>query len=176
MSAALVIPRPAADEHDPYYGRYIDLVEGELVPSLERGLSQWLPRVRDLDEAGARHRYAPGKWSVKEVLGHIIDGERVFAYRALRFARKDTTPLPGFEENEWVPAGRFDRRPLPDLVAEYEVVRAATLAMFGSFDEDDLLQRGKANDAIVSVRALAHIIAGHELHHVGLLKERYGLA
>ena len=121
-------------------------------------------------------RYQPGKWSVKEVLGHITDGERVFSYRALRFARADQTPIPGFDETKWVPAGHFDRRSLQDLVAEYEAVRAATLALFASFDDEALLRRGKANDAEVSVRALAHIIAGHELHHVGLLRERYGLS
>ena len=170
------IDKPEADEHIPYYGKYIQLVGDDALATM-RASSAATPRLLSgVAEPRAMFRYAPGKWSVKEVLGHIIDGERVFAYRALRFARKDTTPLPGFEENDWVPAGRFDRRPLADLVAEYEVVRAATLAMFGSFDEDDLLRRGKANDAIVSVRALAHIIAGHELHHVGLLKERYGLA
>jgi hypothetical protein len=170
------IPKPEADEHVPYYGKYIQLVGDDALAAL-RASSAATPRLLSgVAEPRAMFRYGPDKWSVKEVLGHIIDGERVFAYRALRFARKDATPLAGFDENEWVPAGRFDRRTLADLVAEYEAVRAATLAMFGSFDEEDLLRRGKANDAVVSVRALAHIIAGHELHHVGLLRERYGLA
>src|SRR5262245_59109317 len=106
----------------------------------------------------------------------MMDSERVFAYRALRFARADETPLPGFEENDWVPAAHFDRRTLPDLLAEYEAVRTASVAMFSSFDDDELMRRGKANDDMVSVRALAHIIAGHELHHVGVLRDRYGLS
>lgn len=170
------IAKPEPNEHIPYYGKYIALVGDDALATM-RASSASTPRLLSgVSEAQAMFRYQPGKWSVKEVLGHITDGERVFAYRALWFARKDTTELPGFEENDWVPAGRFDRRPLSDIVAEYEAVRAATLAMFGSFDEEDLLRCGKANDAIVSVRALAHIIAGHELHHVGLLKERYGLS
>lgn len=169
------IPKPEPDEFIPYYGKYIALV-GDDALSTMRASSAATPRlISGVSEAQAMFRYAPGKWCVKEVLGHIIDGERVFAYRALRFAREDTTPLPGFEETTWVPAGHFDRRALQDLVAEYSAVRAATVAMFGSFDEEALLRRGKANDAVVSVRALAHIIAGHELHHVGLLRERYGL-
>ena len=122
------------------------------------------------------HRYAPGKWSVKEVVGHMIDGERVFSYRALRVARADTTPLPGFDENAWVPAAHFDRRPMPDLVADYQTVRAATVALFSSFEEEALVRMGTANDQPISVRALAHMIAGHELHHVAILRERYGLS
>ena len=170
------IDKPELDEHIPYYGKYIALVGDDALAAMRAG-SAGTPRLLSgVTEPQALFRYAPGKWSVKEVLGHIIDGERVFGYRALRFAREDTTPLPGFEENEWVPAGRFDRRPLQDIVAEYAAVRAATLAMFSSFDEDALLRRGRANDAEVSGRALAHIIAGHELHHVGLLRERYGLS
>jgi len=110
------------------------------------------------------------------VLGHVIDGERVFAYRALRIARRDATPMPGFDENAWVPEGRFDRRGLNDLVGEYAAVRGATLALFGSLEEEVLKFRGSANQQEVSVRALAHIIAGHELHHMGLLRERYGLS
>lgn len=170
------IAKPAPEEHHPYYSEYITLVGDDALAAL-RASSAATPRLLSgVAEEKAMFRYQPGKWSVKEVLGHIMDGERVFAYRALRFSRADETPLPGFEENHWVPAGRFDRRPLPDLVAEYSAVRNATLALFDSFDEDDLRRSGKANDTVVSVRALAHIIAGHELHHVGLLRERYGLA
>jgi len=113
---------------------------------------------------------------VKEVVGHMIDGERVFSYRALRVARADTTPLPGFDENAWVPAAHFDRRPMPDLVADYQTVRAATVALFSSFEEEALVRMGTANDQPISVRALAHMIAGHELHHVAILRERYGLS
>ncbi|HEY6196117.1 MAG TPA: DinB family protein [Candidatus Eisenbacteria bacterium] len=170
------IPKPEPDEHLPYYGKYIALVGDDAMAAL-RSQAATTPRLLSgVNESRALFRYAPGKWSVKEVLGHVIDGERVFGHRALRFAREDRTPLPGFDENTWVPAARFDSRPLADLVADYVAVRTATLALFSSFDEATLLRRGIANGAEVSVRALAHIIAGHELHHVSLLRERYGLA
>lgn len=172
----LRIAKPEPTEHNPYYSKYIKLVGDDALAAMRAGSASTPRLLSGVTETQAMFRYEPGKWSVKEVLGHIIDGERVFAYRALRFARADQTDLPGFEENEWVPAGRFDRRPLQDIVAEYGAVRTATLALFSSFDEQDLVRTGKANDDLVSVRALAHIIAGHELHHVGLLKERYGLA
>src|SRR5712692_69751 len=153
------IPKPEPDEYLAYYGKYIALVGDDALAAL-RTQATITPRLLEgVNETQAMFRYAPGKWCVKEVLGHILDGERVFGYRALRFAREDRTPLPGFDENTWVPAAGFDRRALPELVAEYEAVRAATLALFGSFDEAALTRRGAANNAEVSVRALAHIIA-----------------
>jgi len=170
------ITKPQAEEHAEYYARYIKLV-GDDARSALRAQSASTPRLLSgLSEAQAMHRYAPGKWSVKEVVGHMIDGERVFSYRALRVARADTTPLPGFDENAWVPAAHFDRRPMPDLVADYQTVRAATVALFSSFEEEALVRMGTANDQPISVRALAHMIAGHELHHVAILRERYGLS
>ena len=172
----LRIPKPEPGEYLEYYGKYIALVGSDAMSALRLQAASTPRLLQSVNDAQALFRYAPGKWSVKEVLGHIMDGERVFGYRALRFAREDRTPLPGFDENTWVPAGDFDRRTLPELVAEYETVRAATLALFGSFDEAVLTRRGPANNAEVSVRALGHIIAGHELHHVSLLRERYGLA
>ena len=172
----LRIPKPQPDEYLAYYGKYIALV-GEDAMSALRSQAASTPRLlKGVTESQAMFRYAPGKWSVKEVLGHILDGERVFGHRALRFARADQTPLPGFDENAWVPAAGFDRHTLAELATQYDAVRAATVALFGSFDEAALVRRGQANNAEVSVRALAHIIAGHELHHVGLLRERYGLA
>jgi hypothetical protein len=172
----LRIPKPELDEYLAYYGKYIALVGDDAMSALRAQAASTPRLLKGVTEKQAMFRYAPGKWSVKEVLGHVMDGERVFGYRALRFARTDRTPLPGFDENTWVPAAGFDRRTMPELAAEYDAVRAATLALFGSFDEPALVRRGAANDAEVSVRALAHIIAGHELHHVGLLRERYGLA
>jgi hypothetical protein len=170
------ITKPQAEEHAEYYARYIKLVGDDALSAL-RAQSASTPRLLSgLSEAQAMHRYAPGKWSVKEVVGHMIDGERVFSYRALRVARADTTPLPGFDENAWVPAAHFDRRPMPDLVADYQTVRAATVALFSSFEEEALVRMGTANDQPISVRALAHMIAGHELHHVAILRERYGLS
>jgi len=172
----LRIPKPRPEEHIEYFAKYIKLVGDDALAAL-RAQSASTPRVLSgLSEAQAMHRYAPGKWSVKEVVGHVMDMERVFAYRALTAARADSTPLPGVDENGWMPAAPFDRRPLPELVSEFQAVRAASVAMFSGFDEESLTRMGTANGNPVSVRAIAHIIAGHELHHVALLRERYGLA
>jgi hypothetical protein len=168
--------RPAAGEFIPYYGKYIDLVAaGHLADILNAQRDATRSLLAPLDDARALHRYAPGKWSVKEVIGHLADAERVFAYRALRFARADATPLAGFDENAFVPAGGFDRRPLRSMIEEFAAVRGATVAMIGSFDEAAWMRQGTANGAGISVRALGAIIAGHELHHVGLLRARYGV-
>ena len=176
MPATLAIARPAPDEYLEYYQKYINLVPGEDgLPALRGQIGETSRLLRSLDETKAMHRYAPGKWSVKEVVGHLADGERVFAYRALRIGRGDQTPLAGFDENTYVPAGRFDTRSLSDILHEYELVRASSLALFGSMDEEALVRRGVANGDTISVRALAWIIAGHELHHRRLLIERYGV-
>jgi hypothetical protein len=176
MPATITIPRPAADEHIEYYGRYIAQAPGDDALEALRETGDSLTRlVQGLDETMALHRYAPGKWSVKEVLNHITDGERVFGYRALRFARADQTPLPGFDETTWVPNANSDRRPLAEIVDEFRLVRAASLAMFRSFDAEAILRRGEANGHGISVRALAWIIAGHSRHHENLFRERYGL-
>lgn len=174
----IVIDRPQVDEYAPYFGRYISLLpESGSVIDLMRSQNQaTVARLANLTETQALHRYAPGKWSVKETIGHLADGERVFSYRALRFARADQTDLPGFEENEWVPAARFDRRPIRALLDEYCAVRAASIAMFSTFDEAEWSRRGTANGTAISVRALACCILGHELHHMNLLRERYGIA
>ena len=166
--------RPDASEHVPYYGKYIALVpEDHAIQALESQIADALALLRTIPESKGDHRYGPDKWTIKEVIGHLIDGERVFAYRALRFARNDRTELPGFEENLYVPAGAFGRRTLADLAGEWELVRRANLAMFRGFDAGAWRRQGLANGDAVSVRALAFIIAGHGWHHVGLLRERY---
>jgi uncharacterized damage-inducible protein DinB len=168
------IPRPDVAEYAPYYGRYIDKVpDGDLLRTLEDQGRETQRLLAGLSEAQALHRYAAGKWSIKEVIGHVADAERVFAYRALRFARADDTALPGFDEQAWVPAGRFDARSLKDLAAELDAVRRATIALLRGLGPDALARRGTASDNAVSVRAIAWIIAGHERHHMALLHERY---
>jgi hypothetical protein len=132
--------------------------------------------LQALDDAAARHAYAPGRWTVKEVIGHIADTERVMAYRALRIARGDRTPLPGFEQDPYVAVAELNDRPLPELLAELAAVRAATVALFTGIPTAAWTRMGTASDAPCSVRALAYIIAGHELHHRALLHERYGVA
>jgi hypothetical protein len=176
QASAVAISRPATGEFNPYYGKYIDKVPGDdALPALESQIGQTLALLGSLDDTRALHRYADGKWSVKEVVGHITDAERVFSYRALRFGRADRTPLPGFDEGIYVPAGRFDSRPIRDLTSGLRAVREASLDLFRSLDAEALGRSGVASDSPVSVRALAWIIAGHELHHAALLRERYGL-
>lgn len=168
------MPRPDKTEFAPYYGRYVDKVpDGPIVDVLASGMNETLTLLRSIPEARADHRYAPGKWSIKEVVGHVIDGERVFAYRALRFARRDETPLASFEQDDYVPAGNFGARTLADLADEFEAVRGATIHLFRHFDETQLSRRGTAADNPVSVRALGYITAGHEVHHREILRERY---
>jgi len=170
------IARPDADEHAPYFSKYVARVPGDDAgTALATQLEATLALLAPLDDARARFRYAPGKWSVTEVVGHLRDAEFVFSYRALRFARGDATPLPGFDENAWVPEGRFDGRPLADLIEDWRAVRGATVRLFRSFEPEVLLRRGVANGSPMSVRAAAWNIAGHELHHRALLRERYGL-
>ena len=176
MPTTVAIPRPGADEHIEYYARYIAKAPGDdALAALHLTGESLLGLMKGVGESQALHRYAPGKWSVKEVLNHLTDAERVFAYRALRFAREDRTPLPGFDENAWAPAARSDRRPLTEIVEEFRAVRAASRALFGSLDADALGRRGEANQCGISVRALAWIIAGHTRHHELVLRERYGL-
>jgi uncharacterized damage-inducible protein DinB len=165
---------PDANEYASYYGKYVELVPaGDVVATLSRQLDDTLSLLRGLSEAQADSRYAPGKWSIKEVVGHILDTERIFGHRAFRFARNDQTPLPGFEQDGYVLAAAFDRRRLPDLAEEFEHVRRGNLYLFRHLDEEAWLRRGTASDNEVSVRALAHIMAGHEAHHMQIVRTRY---
>ncbi|MDZ7362375.1 MAG: DinB family protein [candidate division KSB1 bacterium] len=168
------ISRPEPTEYAPYYGKYIELVPaGDLIDALIQQMNDMLALLRGLSEAQAETRYEPGKWSIKEVLGHLIDTERVMSYRALRIARADETPLPGFEQDDYVRAANFDARSLPNLLEEYLGVRGATVALFRNFDAATIARGGTANNVPVTVRALAYIIAGHERHHVQVLRTKY---
>lgn len=166
--------KPGETECLPYYARYIALVsEGDVIATLESQMRDSQALLAGIPNRLATHRYAPGKWSINEMLGHVIDTERIFAGRALRFARADTSPLPGFEQDDYVRNASFDAYPLSDLAAELEAVRRSTLFLFRHLSEEAWLRRGVANDAEVTVRALAYIIAGHELHHREILRLRY---
>jgi uncharacterized damage-inducible protein DinB len=166
--------RPREGEFAPYYGRYVALVpDGPITETLGVQITESLDLLSPLSEETARFRYAPGKWSVKEVVGHVADGERVFAYRALRFARGDATELPGFDQEVYAANARFQDRPLPDVLRELTDVRAATLSLFRSLGDEAWDRGGLANGVPVTVRALAWIIAGHERHHRSQLLERY---
>ena len=166
--------RPTGDEHSPYYGKYIERVpEGDVFETLESQLQRTVELLDTFGETGGALRYAPGKWSVKEVVGHITDTERIFTYRALCAARGEAGPLPGFDENAYVAGAHFDARTLNSLLGEITVVRRATLALFRNLGEDALVRRVIANGVPITPRAIAWIIAGHELHHASLLRERY---
>jgi hypothetical protein len=173
----LSIPRPAPDESAPYYHGYVYEVAGEQIGKYLVEQLQDLERLMaPLDDTTAQARYAPGKWSVKEVLGHLIDVERIFGYRLLRIARGDPTPLPGFDENAYVPNGEFDARPLPSLLGEFRALRRSTIALMDGLPSDAWTRTGQASGACVSARALAYIIVGHLTHHATVLRERYRLA
>lgn len=176
-TAAMTRPgtiRPATDEYLPYYSRYIDRVpEGDVLTTLSEQISETLALLRGLPDSVASYRYAPDKWTVNQLVGHVIDTEKIFGYRALRFARADTTPVPGYEQDDYARNSTFDSYPLSELASELEAVRRSTLYFFRHLDDDAWARRGVANNAEVSVRALAYIIAGHELHHREILRTRY---
>jgi hypothetical protein len=168
--------RPRPPEFAESYLGYVSAVpDGDVLTSLEREGERALAFLRAVPPDRIRHAYAPGKWSVSEVLAHLSDSERVFSYRALRFGRGDSTELPGFEQDDWVPHSHADDRRWEDLLDEFRGVRAATLHLFRSFDGADWRRSGVASGKPVSVRALAWIIVGHEMHHRRVLGERYGL-
>ena len=166
--------KPAPTEHAPAFSHYVSLVaEGDIIQTLEQQLENSLSLLRTIPSDKANFRYAPDKWSVKELLGHLIDSERIFSYRALSFARNDQTNLPGYEQDDYVREGNFDSRDFTELVEEFATIRRATIQLFRPLNETEWLRHGKANDNDVSVRALAYIIAGHELHHISVLRSRY---
>lgn len=168
--------RPAGDEYAPFYAGYIAQVpDGEMLRFLETQLREVRSLLSTIPEGRGVHRYAEGKWSIKEVIGHVCDAERIFAYRMLRIARNDDTPLAGFDENKYVPAGRFDARTMASLVDEVVQVRDATMSLVRTLDAEMGARRGTASGKTVSARALVWIIAGHMAHHVAVLRERYGV-
>jgi uncharacterized damage-inducible protein DinB len=174
MTTSAALSRPESTEHAPYYSRYTSLVpDGEIVAILSKQIEDSLALLKSIDEAKANYRYAPDKWSIKQLLGHVIDTERIFTYRALRFARNDSNPLVGYDQDEFVNGADFDSRNFADMVDEFDHVRRASIHLFKPLSDEEWLRRGTANDAEVSVRALAHILAGHELHHMEILKTRY---
>ncbi len=166
--------RPAPDEYAAYYEKYVSLVpEGGVAETLERQAAETLALLRGLGEEQGGHRYGPGKWSVKQLIGHVIDTERIFAYRALAIARGERAPLPGMDQDEYMAGSDFDARTLAGLADEFEAVRRGNVLMFRALGPEAWARRGTASDNEVTVRALAYILAGHEAHHVRILRERY---
>lgn len=173
----MIVTRPTPDEYAPFYAGYVAQI-GERADPLEvlRGQLRRVPELLGtVPEAEAGARYAPGKWSIKEVVGHLGDAERIFAYRLLRIVRGDETPLPGFDQNDYVRVGAFDQRSLRDVVADWAAVRGGTLTLTQGLDAAAWPRRGVASGKAVSARALLYIIPGHVEHHVEVLRTRYGV-
>jgi uncharacterized damage-inducible protein DinB len=173
MSSAAALA-PAEDEFAPHYKTYISLVpQGDIIGTLTNQIVETLALYSRIPEDSANYRYAAGKWTVRQTLGHIVDSERVFAYRALRFSRLDPAPLASFDENVFVANGPSEAATLAQLREEFEAVRRASICLFRGFREEDWARSGVASNARITVRALAHVVAGHELHHRRILADRY---
>jgi uncharacterized damage-inducible protein DinB len=169
------IEKPKEGEYPPYAIMYIDLLPDDslVLKYLKENLKSTKDLILSLPEEKLLYRYAEGKWTIKEVLVHIIDDERIYSYRALRFARNDQTELPGFEQDDYARYSGANARGIKDILKEYAAVRNSTIAFFNGLDEEAFTRAGVANKNLVSVRALAYHIAGHEMHHINIIKERY---
>lgn len=170
-----LIPKPIVGEYAPYTIMYISLLpdDGLILEHLRDNLENTVSFIRSLSEGKLTTRHAEGEWTIKEILVHIIDDERIYCYRALRFARNDKTELPGFEQEEYVPYSGANSRELEAIIEEFISVRKATITFFESLDEDALIRKGVGSGVIMSVRAAGYHIAGHELHHINSIKENY---
>ena len=174
VASQLYAERPTADEYFAYYGQYINLLPtGNILEQLEEQIKQTRTLLALLTIEQATYRPKPDDWNILEVIGHLADSERVFAYRALCFARTDPTPLPSFDQDRFMTNAQFAKRGLADLLDELTVVRQASLFLFRHLTGEAWLRQGIASDNPISVRALAYIIAGHELHHVADFRQRY---
>jgi uncharacterized damage-inducible protein DinB len=174
MTDNFLVGRPESNEYAPYAGKYIALIpEQDVVAKLEQQRRDMVLLLSGRTEQDGDFRYADGKWSVKQALGHINDSERIFTYRALRIARGDKTPLAGFEQDDYVREGGFPLRSLSDLTEDFIAIRRATVSLFRNLPEAAWMRRGITNNHEFSVRALLYLTAGHELHHAQILRERY---
>ena len=168
--------RPQPDEYAGFFSRYVDRVpDGDIAELLESQGNATQKLLASIGEEKGSYRYAPDKWSIKQVVGHITDGERVFAYRLMAIARGEKQSLPGFEENDYVENGNFDALSLAELAEGLAATRHATLALVRSLDDEAWQRRGVANNNPISARAIAWVTAGHERHHLNVLRERYGI-
>jgi hypothetical protein len=167
--------RPSPKEYAEYYKQYISLVpKGNIIDILEDQQKSLMGFFSSIDEEKANYRYAENKWSVKEVLGHIIDGERIFAYRALRLSRGDSKPLMSFEQNSFITNSNYGNTQFEKIVDEFFLLRASNILMFRNFSNEMWLRRGTVDDKNISVRAIAYLMAGHTEHHINVLQELYG--
>lgn len=166
--------RPETSEHAEYYSGYISKVPGaDIMSVFQQQLDSTVALIRGLDESKGNYRYETGKWTVKELLGHVIDAERVFAYRALVFSRNDKAALPGFDQEPWAQHANYANLTLQDIAAEFDSVRRASIFLFRHLDGAAWDRRGVGNNKEMTVRAAAFVIAGHTQHHIDVLKSRY---
>jgi hypothetical protein len=177
MAYCCVMPRPTSTEHAPYYAKYVaNVPEDDILSVLERQTDEAKALLRTIPEAQANIVHPPYAWTIKQVIGHLIDSERIFAYRALRIARGDKTPLPGFDENTYAQTGEFGRVPFSELAADFDAARQSTISLFRTLNDAAMARRGEANGHMISVRALAFVIAGHVRHHLEIVRKRLGSA
>jgi len=170
----LTMNRPDKAEYDPYYERYISLVENDdIIDTLAAQPTTLQDLITSMPEEKGSFAYAEGKWSIKELLGHLIDGERMFAYRLFRISRGDETPIEGFEQDGYIENAHSNGRSFSDLLEEFSLLRRANMILFNNLTDDDWARVGTANNVQISVRALAYVMAGHIEHHLSILKERY---
>ena len=166
--------RPQPTEHPAYYTSYINLVpSNDIIKALENQMIDIQSVISEIPEEKENYAYANGKWTIKEVLGHIIDTERILGCRSLRFARRDKTVMPGFDENAYVANANFKNRTLYDLAHEFAIVRGANLALFKQFDNETMSQLGNVNGNIMTVLSVLYMIAGHTTHHINVIKSKY---
>jgi hypothetical protein len=166
--------RPTPEEYPEYYNQYLNLVkDGDIIQILEEQSLYVQNFIISIPEEKGDSTYGFGKWTIKEVFGHLLDSERILAYRALRIARRDKQPLPGYDQDDYIKNAKYYRKSLKEIADEMLLLRAADLKLFQSFDSEDMIQRGVANDMEFTVRALLYILAGHELYHINFIKDNY---
>lgn len=166
--------RPTPEEYPVYYNQYLNLVkEGDIINILEEQSLYVQKFIASIPEEKGDSTYGFGKWTIKEIFGHLIDSERILTYRALRIARRDKQPLPGYEQDDYIKNAKYYRKTLKEIADEMLLLRAANLKFFQSFDSEDMIQRGVANDQEMTVRAILYILAGHELYHINFIKDNY---
>ena len=170
----MIIKRPDKSEYPEYFEAYIKRVPGEAVlKKLQDSILDLQEILAEVPEEFQNFSYAPGKWTLKDVIGHVIDTERIMAYRALRFARNDKVELPGYDQDIYVPNANYNSRTLYEIAHEFGVVRESNLILFKSLTEDALMRKGRANNWDMSVRAIIYVVSGHELHHLNVLQTKY---
>lgn len=174
MNTHLIITKPNSDEYPEWFAGEIEMVYyNDLIAGLEDSFKQTYPFLEKLTLEDLEYRYAPGKWTIKQIWQHVIDVERVLSYRALRYARQDTTVLMGFDENKYAEVSNADARNFNDILFEYAIVRKSTIALLNSFTEEMFMYRGTAGKSTMTVRSVGYLMLGHEIHHVNTIKERY---